>query len=45
MTRQAPDFEAAKFLEPLKQLHRSIVKNGPLTVLAHHFLIEGRKTS
>ena len=37
---QAPDFAIERLLQPLRQLHARIQKDGPLPIRAHHFLIE-----
>ncbi|HLZ82916.1 MAG TPA: methyltransferase domain-containing protein [Caulobacteraceae bacterium] len=37
---QAPNFRARDHLEPLKALHDRIAATGPLTIRAHHFLVE-----
>jgi SAM-dependent methyltransferase len=40
---QAPGFAARDHLERLRELHEKIAANGPLTIRAHHFLVEARK--
>jgi hypothetical protein len=37
---QAPDFRATNYLEPLRAMHHRIETAGPLTIRAHHFLVE-----
>jgi SAM-dependent methyltransferase len=39
---QAPDFEVTRYDEALRTLHERIVREGPLEVRAHRFLIEAR---
>jgi SAM-dependent methyltransferase len=38
---QAPDFKAREHLEPLRAIHGRMAASGPLTIRAHHFIVEG----
>jgi SAM-dependent methyltransferase len=40
---QAPDFQARDHLDRLRTLHERMATTGPLTIRAHHFLLEARK--
>jgi len=40
---QAPDFRARDHLGRLRALHEQITRAGPLTIRAHHFLVEAVK--
>lgn len=40
---QAPGFHARDHLERLRAIHERIAATGPLTIRAHHFLVEARK--
>jgi SAM-dependent methyltransferase len=40
---QAPDFETGKSLQPLRKLHTRIQEDGPLSIRAHHFIVEAAR--
>ena len=40
---QAPDFRARDHLGRLRALHEQVTRAGPLTIRAHHFLVEAVK--